>query len=61
MPLVSIQTIEKLILAFQKEPERRVAPSWKGKRGNPVITSAILVYGLIGFLLLRAIQGPENI
>ena len=39
-PLVTAQTIEKLILAFQKEPERWVAPSWNGQRGNPVITPA---------------------
>ncbi len=39
-PLVTVDTIEKLILAFQKEPERWVAPSWHGQRGNPVITPA---------------------
>ena len=39
-PLVTIETIEKLIAAFQKEPERWVAPSWNGRRGNPVITPA---------------------
>jgi len=39
-PLVTVATIEKLILAFQKEPERWVAPSWNGQRGNPVITPA---------------------
>jgi len=39
-PLLTTQTIEKLITAFQKEPERWVAPSWKGQRGNPVITPA---------------------
>jgi molybdenum cofactor cytidylyltransferase len=39
-PLLSTKTIEKLIVAFQKEPERWVAPSWNGQRGNPVITPA---------------------
>ena len=39
-PLVTAQTIEELLLAFQKEPERWVAPSWNGQRGNPVITPA---------------------
>ena len=39
-PLVTAATIEKLIAAFQKEPERWVAPSWNGQRGNPVITPA---------------------
>lgn len=39
-PLLTTQTIEKLIVAFQKEPERWVAPSWEGERGNPVITPA---------------------
>lgn len=39
-PLVTVQTIEALLLAFQKEPERWVAPSWNGQRGNPVITPA---------------------
>lgn len=39
-PLVTTETIEKLIAAFQKEPERWVAPSWNGQRGNPVITPA---------------------
>lgn len=39
-PLLSTQTIEKLIAAFQKEAERWVAPSWNGQRGNPVITPA---------------------
>ncbi|MEA3467666.1 MAG: nucleotidyltransferase family protein [Thermodesulfobacteriota bacterium] len=39
-PLVTADTIEKLIFAFQKEPERWVAPSWNGQRGNPVITPA---------------------
>ena len=39
-PLVSTKTIEKLLLAFQKEPKRWVAPSWNGQRGNPVITPA---------------------
>jgi molybdenum cofactor cytidylyltransferase len=39
-PLLTTQTIEKLIAAFQEEPERWVAPSWKGQRGNPVITPA---------------------
>jgi molybdenum cofactor cytidylyltransferase len=37
-PLVTSQTINQLISAFQKEPERWVAPSYQGKRGNPVIT-----------------------
>lgn len=37
-PLLSVATIEKLVAAFHKEPERWVAPSWKGQRGNPVIT-----------------------
>jgi molybdenum cofactor cytidylyltransferase len=37
-PLLTVETIEKLIRAFQKEPERWVAPSWNGQRGNPVIT-----------------------
>ena len=39
-PLLQSDTIEKLITAFQKEPERWIAPSWKGQRGNPVITPA---------------------
>ena len=39
-PLVTVATIEKLIMAFQAEPERWVAPSWNGQRGNPVITPA---------------------
>ena len=39
-PLVTTQTIEMLITAFQEEPQRWVAPSWKGQRGNPVITPA---------------------
>ncbi len=39
-PLLTAQTIEALLLAFQKEPERWVAPSWNGQRGNPVITPA---------------------
>ncbi len=39
-PLVTVTTIEKLIMAFQAEPERWVAPSWNGQRGNPVITPA---------------------
>ena len=39
-PLVTARTIEELLLAFQKEPERWVAPSWNGQRGNPVITPA---------------------
>lgn len=37
-PLVTTRTIEKLIKAFQDEPERWVAPVWHGQRGNPVIT-----------------------
>ena len=37
-PLLTTDTIEKLIVSFQTEPERWVAPSWKGQRGNPVIT-----------------------
>jgi len=39
-PLVTVDTLEKLTAAFQKEPQRWVAPSWKGQRGNPVITPA---------------------
>ena len=39
-PIVTTETIEKLIMAFQKEPERWIAPSWNGQRGNPVITPA---------------------
>ncbi len=39
-PLLRTETIETLITAFQKEPERWIAPSWKGQRGNPVITPA---------------------
>ena len=37
-PLLDASTIDKLIIAFQEEPTRWVAPSWKGQRGNPVIT-----------------------
>ena len=36
-PLVTIDTITRLILAFQREPQRWVAPLWQGQRGNPVI------------------------
>ncbi len=39
-PLVKAATIETLIQAFQQEPERWIAPAWKGQRGNPVITPA---------------------
>ena len=39
-PLVTVDTLEKLTAAFQKEPQRWIAPSWKGQRGNPVITPA---------------------
>ena len=39
-PLVTSRTIETLNAAFQKEPDRWVAPLWKGQRGNPVITPA---------------------
>ncbi len=39
-PLLLGDTVEKLIRAFQKEPLRWIAPSWKGQRGNPVIIPA---------------------
>ncbi len=39
-PLLQVDTIEKLVHAFQKEPLRWIAPSWRGQRGNPVITPA---------------------
>lgn len=39
-PLVTVDTLEQLILAFQKEPERWIAPSFNGQRGNPVIAPA---------------------
>jgi len=39
-PLVTTATINTLISAFVQEPERWVAPSYNGKRGNPVITPA---------------------
>ena len=39
-PLVQTATIEQLIQAFLLEPDRWVAPSYRGKRGNPVITPA---------------------
>ncbi len=39
-PLLRTDTIEKLITAFCKEPERWIAPSWRGQRGTPVITPA---------------------
>lgn len=37
-PLVKSSTIDELIGAFQHCPTCWVAPSYKGKRGNPVIT-----------------------
>ncbi len=37
-PLLRTDTIERLIAAFHREPERWIAPSWQGQRGNPVIT-----------------------
>ncbi len=39
-PLITVDTLEKLTAAFQKEPQRWIAPSWKGQRGNPVIIPA---------------------
>jgi molybdenum cofactor cytidylyltransferase len=39
-PTVAVDTLERLISAFYKEPERWVAPTWEGRRGNPVITPA---------------------
>lgn len=37
-PLLRTQSINLLVQAFQQDPSRWVAPSYKGKRGNPVIT-----------------------
>lgn len=37
-PLLHTETIEQLLATFHQEPERWIAPSWKGQRGNPVIT-----------------------
>ncbi len=39
-PLVTRKTVKKLLAAFQAEPDRWVAPAYKGQRGNPVITPA---------------------
>jgi molybdenum cofactor cytidylyltransferase len=36
-PLVTVDTITRLIQAFKREPQRWVAPLWQGQRGNPVI------------------------
>lgn len=50
-PLVTTKTIEALLTAFLKEPRRWVAPSWKGQRGNPVITPASWfdrIFALVG-------------
>ncbi len=50
-PLVTTKTIEALLTAFLKEPCRWVAPSWRGQRGNPVITPASWfdrIFALVG-------------
>ncbi|MFP7756305.1 NTP transferase domain-containing protein [Thermodesulfobacteriota bacterium B35] len=39
-PLVQSATIETLLAAFRAEPQRWVAPSFQGQRGNPVIIPA---------------------
>jgi molybdenum cofactor cytidylyltransferase len=39
-PLLTTASINALINAFQTDPTRWIAPSWRGQRGNPVITPA---------------------
>lgn len=56
-PLVTTQTIEALITAFQKEPQRWVAPTWQGQRGNPVITPASW---FDRFFALKGDTGPRE-
>lgn len=56
-PLVTVATIEKLILAFHKEPERWVEPSWDGQRENPVIIPASWFDKII---TLKGDTGPKK-
>ena len=56
-PLLITKTINRLILAFQEEPERWVAPSWSGLRGNPVI---IPVSWFARIFALKGDTGPRE-
>jgi len=56
-PLLCSSTIEKLIAAFQKEPDRWIAPSWNSQRGNPVITPASWFYSIFA---LKGDTGPRE-
>ena len=50
-PLVTPATLGRLLAAFDAEPDRWVAPSYLGRRGNPVITPSCWfdkIYALTG-------------
>ncbi len=50
-PLLTATTVDTLITAFQREPHRWVAPCYRGRRGNPVITPSSWfdkIYALTG-------------
>lgn len=50
-PLVTVTTVDKLVVAFLQEPHRWVAPCYRGQRGNPVITPSSWfdkIYALTG-------------
>ena len=56
-PLVRTETLERLITAFRAEPGRWVAPSWQGRRGNPVIAPASWFARI---LALKGDTGPRQ-
>ena len=39
-PLLTLESVERLILAFCEDPERAVRLSWRGVPGNPVVFPA---------------------
>ncbi len=56
-PLVTVATVNSLVVAFLQEPHRWVAPCYQGQRGNPVITPVSWfdrIYSLTGDIGPRA-------
>ncbi|RUM40703.1 MAG: hypothetical protein DSY70_02995 [Desulfobulbus sp.] len=56
-PLVQTKTLNALLSTFQQDPTHWVAPSFQGKRGNPVITPAASFRTIAN---LQGDTGPRN-
>ena len=56
-PLVQTKTLNALLSTFQQDPTHWVAPSFQGKRGNPVITPAASFKTIAN---LQGDTGPRN-